>query len=275
MKIFTNITKITSRDNERIKLARKTRDGHSGNEQIFIEGLRLAEEALRAELKISDIFFNENFAKNERHRDFLKNAARFNLLEVSDKVFDSIADTKTSQGVIVIAEKPAHGKLIIEKRLSNIEFPLVVLLHQINNPANLGAIMRTAEAVGATGVITTKNSADVFSPKALRGSMGASLRLPIWTNADYTEVLSWSRERKLKSVCADIKSRKNYTEIDWTSGRLLIVGSEGHGLTKKYTVFGKVIDGLNNARTIAGAPRDRERPLEPIKINSITIQSRQ
>jgi TrmH family RNA methyltransferase len=221
--------KITSRDNERIKIARKTRDGDE--ERIFIEGLRLVEEALRADLKISDIFFTENFAKNERHRDFLNRASRFNLNEISDKVFDSLADTKTSQGVIVIAEKPAHGKNIIEAHLIKTEFPLIVLLHQINNPANLGAILRTAEAVGATGVITTRNSANVFSPKALRGSMGASLRLPAWTNADYMEVLNWSRARNLKSVCADIKSQKSYTEIDWTSRRLLVMGSEGHGLT--------------------------------------------
>jgi TrmH family RNA methyltransferase len=223
--------KISSRDNPKIKHPRMVRDGRV-SEQLFIEGLRLAEEAVRANLKISDVLFTENFAQNERHGDFLKAAQRFNLIEVSEKVLDSISDTKTSQGVIVIAEKPAHGKETVEANLSNTKFPLVVLLHQINNPANLGAILRTAEAVGVSGIITTKNSTDVFSPKALRGAMGAGFRLPVWVNADYFEVLEWSRGKNLKSVCADVRSKTSYTEVDWKTGRLLVVGSEGHGLSE-------------------------------------------
>ena len=225
--------KITSRDNARIKHAKFVRDGRAAaGEQIFIEGLRLCEEALRAELKISEVFLSENFDKNARHEKFLKNAEQFNLIEVSEKVFDALSDTKTSQGVIAIAEKPAHGKGVIESSLSKTKFPLVVLLHEINNPANLGAILRTAQAAGVSGIVTTKNSADVFSPKALRGAMGAVFRLPVWTNAEYFDVLEWARERNLKSVCADVKSRTRYTEIDWKTGRLLALGSEGHGLSE-------------------------------------------
>ena len=207
------------------------RDGRV-KEQIFVEGLRLCEEAFRANLKISEVFVTENFAQNERNENFLKEAEKFNLFEVSSKIFDSLSDTKTSQGVILIAEKPTHGKNIIEAKLNETKFPLVVLLHQINNPTNLGAILRTAKAVDVAGIITTKNSTDVFSPKALRGAMGAAFRLPLWTNADYFEALEWARAKNLKSVCADIRSGKSYTEIDWTIGRLLVFGSEGHGLSQ-------------------------------------------
>jgi TrmH family RNA methyltransferase len=223
--------KISSRDNPKIKHARLVRDGRAG-EQIFIEGLRLCEEALRTDLEISEIFITENFTKNVRHHNFLKEVGGFSLIEVSEKVFDSLSDTKTSQGVIVIAEKPSNGKNLIEANLKKSVFPLVVLLHQINNPTNLGAILRTAEAVGVSGIITTKNSTDVFSPKSLRGAMGASFRLPLWTNADYFDALQWAKERNLKSVCAEVRSKKSYTEIDWRTGRLLILGSEGHGLSE-------------------------------------------
>jgi TrmH family RNA methyltransferase len=222
--------KISSRDNSKIKHARLVREGRV-DDQIFIEGARLCEEALNAGLNISDIFFTENFARSERHREFLNKAEKFNLIETAEKVFDALSDTKTSQGVIVIAEKPARGKETIEANLKKTEFPLVVLLHQINNPANLGAILRTAEAVGVSGIITTKNSTDLFSPKALRAAMGAAFRIPAWTDADYFEALEWAKAHELKSVCADIRSAKSYTEIDWKSGRLLVMGSEGHGLT--------------------------------------------
>lgn len=226
--------KITSRDNQKIKLAKKVRDGKGGN-FIFIEGLRLAEEALRSNLEISDVFFTENFGKTEREKDFLQKAKKFNFSEVSANVFGSLSDTKHSQGIIVISAKPETGKIVVEAKLQNDArpFPLVVLLHQINNPSNLGAILRTCEAAGAAGVILTKNSVDVFSPKALRGAMGASLRLPVWNNADYFEALDWAKRKNLVSICADVNAEKSYSEIDWKKPRLLIFGSEAHGLDER------------------------------------------
>ncbi|HEX8733993.1 MAG TPA: RNA methyltransferase [Pyrinomonadaceae bacterium] len=226
--------KITSRDNQKIKFARKARDGRE-RDFVFVEGARLAEEVLKANLPIREVFFTEDFAETERGQSFL-NAVKTkseSLAEVSTKIFDSIADTKTSQGIIVICEKPLTGESVVNANLltRNLRFPLVILLHEINNPNNLGAILRTAEAVDVSGVITTKNSADVFSPKAIRGAMGASLRLPLWTNADFPEVLEWSREKNLKSVCADVNAEKLYTEIDWNAARLLVFGSEAHGLS--------------------------------------------
>ena len=225
-----NVSPITGRDNPKIKFARAVRDGKE-RDFIFLEGLRLAEEILRTDLAIRGIFYTENFSVSERGQKFLESFQTVST-KVSEKIFDSIADTKNSQGIIVIAEKPGNGKTQIETNLQKTTSPFVLLLHQINNPANLGAILRTAEAAGVDGIITTKNSADVFSTKALRGAMGASLRLPVWTNAEFFEVLKWSQSKNLKSVCADVHSRKNYTEIDWKIGRLLILGSEGHGLSE-------------------------------------------
>lgn len=222
--------RISSRDNPKIKFVRAVRDGKE-RDFIFLEGLRLAEEVLRSDLPVKDILYTESFAASERGQEFLKNQ-QTNSAEVAEKIFDSIADTKSSQGIIVIAAKPEQSKQAIEINLARIKSPLVLLLHQINNPSNLGAILRTAEAVGIAGIITTRNSADVFTTKALRGAMGASLRLPVWTNTDFYEVLEWSSQRNLKSVCADVHSKKSYTQIDWQIGRLLIVGSEGHGLSE-------------------------------------------
>ncbi len=222
---------ITSRDNQRLKFARRVRDGDIEN-LIFVEGARLAEEAIRSGLKISDVLYTENFAETERGRAFLKQSQNLNCAEVPPNIFASLADTKTSQGIIVICEKPETGKQFIETNLlSEIKLPLVILLHQINNPANLGAILRTAEAVNVSGVIITANSADVFSPKSLRGAMGASFRLALWTDADFFEVLEWSKDKNLISVCADVNAKKSYLEIDWKTPRLLVFGSEAHGLS--------------------------------------------
>ena len=200
---------------------------------VFVEGARIAEEVLKSALPVREIFYTAEFASSERGGKFLDRAKDFPLNEVTEKVFASLADTKNSQGVVVICKKPPTGKDTVEESLRNLKTSpaLVVLLHQINNPSNLGAILRTAEAVDATGVILTRNSADVFSPKAIRSAMGASLRLPLWTNADYTEALQWAREKNLRSVCADVNAAKKHTEIDWKIPSLLVLGSEAHGLS--------------------------------------------
>lgn len=223
--------KIASRDNQKLKFARRVRDGKE-QDFIFVEGVRLAEEVLRSNLQISDVLLTENFTQSERGQSFLQTVTQFNPGEVSQSLFDSISDTKNSQGIIVICEKPPTGKIFIEQSFATAnKLPLVILLHRINNPSNLGAILRTCEAVNAAGVILSENSADAFSPKSLRGAMGASLRLPLWKDADFFEVLSWAQKNDLNSVCADVNAKKSYLEIDWRTPHLLIFGSEAHGLS--------------------------------------------
>lgn len=225
--------KITSRENAKLKLARRVRDGRE-NDLIFVEGWRLAEEILRSRIEIVEVFIAEDFNQNERTAQILRDFQSRNVSvnEVSEKLFASIADTKTSQGVIVIGKKPPASKNDFEAEFTRrtSKLPLVVLLHEVNNPSNLGAILRSCEAVDVAGMIISKNSADPFAPKSLRASMGAGFRLNIWTNADFDEVLEWAREQKRISTAADINADKSYTEIDWQKPRLLVFGSEAHGL---------------------------------------------
>lgn len=231
--------KITSRDNPKLKLARRARDGRA-RDLIFVEGLRLAEEAVRSNLPVTEVLITEKIRENRRGVQLLEEIERrnFSVNEVSDKIFQAIADTRTSQGIILICPKPETGKRRFEAEFSALKSNLavVICLFEINNPSNLGAILRTAEAAGAAGVIVSKNSAEVFSPKSLRASMGAGWRLNIWSNADLGEVLDWAKEKDLLTVAADIKAEKSYTEIDWRSSpaRLLIFGSEAHGLNARW-----------------------------------------
>jgi tRNA G18 (ribose-2'-O)-methylase SpoU len=109
--------------------------------------------------------------------------------------------------------------------------PLLVVLHGINNPVNVGAIVRTAEAAGCTGVITTAGTSDPYSPKALRGAMGSAFRLAIWNRADFKAVLEWCRKRGVQTIGADAGGTRVYTEIDWRRPSALVVGSESRGLS--------------------------------------------
>src|SRR5207245_5565581 len=117
---------------------------------------------------------------------------------VSEKLLESISFTKTPQGIVLLAHRPAHDEASFAKRQSSC--PLLVILHEINNPVNVGAIVRTAEAAGSTGVIATANTADPFSPKALRGAMGSAFRLPIWSGALYSDVIALCRNRNVRTM---------------------------------------------------------------------------
>ena len=227
----TQISKITSRENQRLKNAVKVRDGRDKS-LIFVEGARVCEELLRFRLIITACYFDAEFAETERGGKLLEqiSAANAPLFEVAAEIFKSISDTVNSQGIIVIAEKPKNGKIQITAALKLKNSNLVVLLDEVNNPSNLGAILRSAEAAGVAGVIVSKNSADVYSQKSIRAAMGANFRLPIWTNADFDEALEWAAEHGLTTTAADINSAEKYTEIDWKIPRLLIFGSEAHGL---------------------------------------------
>jgi len=227
---MNQIHKINSRDNQKLKFARAVRAGRQ-SEWIFVEGIRLTEELLKTSLVIRQVLVTTQMLQNQRFLTLIEKLVTANaeIAEVEEKLFDSLSDTKTSQGIIVIAEKPKTGRDIIETNLS--QNPFLLLLHQLNNPSNLGAILRTAEAVGIDGVIVTKGTTDVFATKTLRGAMGANLRLRFWAEAEFSEVLRWAKSRNIKSVCADIRCDRSYLEIDWKVPRLLIIGSEGHGLT--------------------------------------------
>jgi TrmH family RNA methyltransferase len=220
---------ITSRDNQLVRRARAVREGRVQG-QIFIEGLRLSEEAASAALDIDKVICTEAFALDARGASLLQllGKARERLALVSESVFSSLSDTKTPQGVIILAARPHTGRAALEPKAT--ATPLVVVMHQLNNPANAGAILRTAEAAGATGAITTAGTADIFSPKALRGAMGASFRLPLWTNAGFEEILGWCRQRSVRAIGSDLRATQAHTAIDWTKASALIVGAEASGL---------------------------------------------
>ena len=221
---------ITSRDNSLLRQARNVRDGKV-DELIFVEGLRLCLEARRSALEIEAVIASEELIRKE------KGAAAFAELSqvakrvgtVSEKLLESISYTKTPQGIVVLAERPEATERRLDASLTS--DTLLIVLHQLNNPVNVGAIVRTAEAAGATGIITTKNTSDPFSPKSLRGAMGSAFRLPIWRNTDFNEAVAWCRERKISLLGTAAGAEMRHTEWDWKRPSALVLGPESTGLS--------------------------------------------
>src|SRR5215217_997023 len=227
---------INSRDNSLLRQVRAVRDGKI-DELIFIEGLRLCEEAYLSDLAIEAVVVSEELLRKERAAGIIEELSRVSkrVASVSEKLLESVSYTKTPEGIIVLAQRPAASE---ERLVASLHTkPLLVVLHQINNPVNVGAIVRTAEAAGATGVIATKNTSDPFSPKALRGAMGSVFRLPIWTGPTFKEVSDWCRERNVATVCSDAEAATDYTDLDWTKANALMLGPESTGFTAEELIY--------------------------------------
>jgi TrmH family RNA methyltransferase len=207
---------ITSRDNAKLKLARAVRDGREAG-LVFVEGVRLVDEAVRSSVEMTHIFVSTDHDLQRRFAESIE------LHFVEPKIFRSIADTENPQGLIALVRRPSGT-------LEEVATGVTVLLHRVNNPSNLGAVVRTAEAAGVSGLITTTGSADAFSPKALRASMGSAFRLPIIEGIHFDDAITWARERGLVSTAADISGKLSYLDLDWTVSRLVVFGSEAHGL---------------------------------------------
>jgi TrmH family RNA methyltransferase len=220
---------ITSRKNPIVQRARAAREGRAGD-LAFVEGVRLCEEAARSRLHVEEVLFTERVASDQRAAPLLeglrRNGARLAL--VTEGVIESVADTRTTQGIILLARRPPCDRATFEGALG--DAPLLVTLHGVNNPSNAGAMLRAAEAAGAAGVIATAGTTDLLSPKALRSAMGSSFRLPLWAGAALGEVAAWCREREINLVATDTGATVSHTEIDWRGAHAVLCGAEGGGL---------------------------------------------
>jgi RNA methyltransferase, TrmH family len=227
----TNAQTITSRDNSLLRLARAVRDGKN-DDLIFIEGLRLCEEALRARLNIEAIIYSDEIAEKERAATFIRDAtdANIRLAMVDEKLLATISYTKTPQGLIALASRPKSGPEVLQN--ADGTDGLILIMHGINNPVNVGAMLRSAEAAGVEAVIATRQTSDPYSPKSLRGAMGSAFRLPVWFGATYEQALDWCAERGIRTICTDVNAQESYTDVDWTQASALIVGPEARGLSE-------------------------------------------
>jgi TrmH family RNA methyltransferase len=220
---------ITSRRNPQAQRARAAREGRERG-LVFVEGVRLCEEAVRAGLGFELALYARGVEDDARGASLLERLREVcpAVLPVSDDVLGSVSDTKTPQGVVALARRPPTGREVLEGAAG---VPLVVVCHRANNPSNAGAMLRVAEAAGATGAVFTEGSTDPLSAKALRGSMGSAFRLPLWTGPTLAEALRWCAARGVRAVATAAGASALHTEVDWTPPRAVVVGPEAGGLS--------------------------------------------
>lgn len=218
---------ITSNSNDHVKAARLVREGKDKS-LLFVEGERLVADCIASRLPIHTAFHLSDPSDQIAPLISSLQNRGVRLLSTTPEILASLSDTVTPQGIIVLAERP---KAIASSFWSSLpESPLLVALDRIQDPGNLGTLLRTAEAAGAHGLITLSGTADPFSPKTLRASMGSAFRLPILSNLSSTELLNFARLHHLQTFAATGTAPLSYRDLDWTVPTLLLLGNEGRGI---------------------------------------------
>lgn len=220
---------IASPSNEQLKFARQVRDGKQPT-LVFIEGDRLARECLDAEVSLRNAFYLKSV--EERLEETLQNLRARNcpVNETEARAFATLTDTVTSQGIVLIAERPV-ASLEVALGLTGNRPALAVALDRIQDPGNVGAIVRTAEAAGASGVIALAGSASPFAPKSLRSSMGSAFRLPVVGGVHLDSVLKLCHEHRLRAIATSAEAKNEYTQVDWRLPSIVFLGNEAGGLS--------------------------------------------
>jgi RNA methyltransferase, TrmH family len=219
---------ITSRQNPLVTLCRAIARGRDAEGRILLDGPHLVEEALAAGLSILDATFTA--AALEAPEAFLL-AERLAgsgtaVHAVSEQVMHALSPVASPAGVVAVAARPATSLAAALEPAPQ----LVLIGAGIQEPGNVGAIIRSAEAGGATGVVFTAGSADPFGWKALRGSMGSAFRVPIATEPNVAAVLTEARAAGLRIIATVPRGARTMYEADLRGPLALLVGAEGAGL---------------------------------------------
>ncbi len=229
---------ITSMSNPQIKkvhqLLKKAKTRRE--ERVFVaEGIKMFREAPAD--RLCKVYASESFAGKTEFEDVLRekslNPDSDKVEIVDDKVFKSLSDTVTPQGVLCLISMGNWG---LQDIIGGRECPLLMILEDLQDPGNLGTIIRTGEGAGVTGVILSRTSVDVFNPKVIRSTMGSIYRVPvIYVDSIEEEVLPMLKTHGITTYAAHLKGENNYDKEDYSKGTAFFIGNEGNGLTDELT----------------------------------------
>lgn len=220
---------ITSKDNEMIKNIRKLKEKkyRDMNHEFIIEGIKLINEAVAEEAKIKLIVVCEECLKDGcLDQKLLYEIAKYDCIYVNQKVFSVLTDVQNPQGLLAVIEKQDKEENI------NYKEDVIVVLDGIQDPGNLGTILRTIDSVGLSQVIVSKETADAYNPKVVRSTMGAIFRVNIIESENLLETLKNAKKHKYKVMATSLETNNSIYDIDYHK-KVLVIGNEANGVSKE------------------------------------------
>lgn len=220
---------ITSNSNQKVKqvILWQTKAKERKADGVFLaEGFKMFEEAPLPIIK--EVYVAESALKKADPGALEKlNKTGYEL--VADDLFRKMADTQTPQGILCVLKQPVYSiEDIVEK-----ENPLIVILENLQDPGNLGTILRTGEGAGITGVIMSRQTVDLFNPKTIRATMGSVYRVPFLYVDSLTETIALLHKKGIHTYAAHLAGKEYYSSFSFREGTAFLIGNEGNGLQKE------------------------------------------
>ena len=220
---------ITSKDNEVIKSIRKLKEKkyRDINNEYIVEGLKMLKEAIKENAKIKLIVVCEECLQDGCIDNKLKyEIAKYDCIYVNKKVFTMLTDVQNPQGLLAVIEKQSKEENIDYKQ------EVIVALDGIQDPGNLGTILRTIDSVGLNQVIVSNKTADAYNPKVVRSTMGAIFRVNIIECENLLDTLKVAKKHHFKTIATSLENSTSIYEADLNK-KIIVIGNEANGVSKE------------------------------------------
>ena len=220
---------ITSKENERVKQIRKLKEKKQRDlEGLFIiEGMKLVQEAIQEGAEIETIVVCEDCIKDEKiEQKMLYEIAKYECIYVSQKVFYWMSDVSNPQGILAIIRKKNQAQKI------NYKEDILIALDGIQDPGNLGTILRTIDSVGLSQVLLSKNSVDPYNPKVVRSTMGAIFRVNMIETENFVLDLKEAKKHKFEILATSLEESKSIYEVEYRK-KVIVIGNEANGVSRE------------------------------------------
>ena len=213
---------IESKNNNLFKEIKKLKEKKHRikSNKYLIEGLRFVEEAIKSKVSIDSIIFTESF-KEKNPELFLKINENIKLIQMNEALLKQLCSTENPQGIVGVINMQ-------NKELKSGE--LVVLVDKVQDPGNMGTIIRTAHAAGAAGIVMTKGTVDIYNDKTLRSTMGSIFYIPI-VEDDSLDIVKSLKKEGYKLVVSSLQGKNNFFEENLQGKVMIAVVNEGNGVS--------------------------------------------
>ena len=219
---------ISSKENELIKHIKKLKDKKERDisNEYLIEGIKLIQEAIQENVNIKQIIICDDCDKTESiPKDLMYDIAKHECVYVTKKIFKYISEVQEPQGILAVIEKKNSDKDIDYNQ------DIIVALDDVQDPGNLGTILRTVDSIGLTQILVSKGTADSYNPKVVRSTMGAIFRIKIIECEDLEKTLKEIKKHKFKVVVTSLQTENTIYEINYNK-KVIVIGNEAKGVEK-------------------------------------------
>ena len=232
------LVRVESSDNNRIKLVRKLQNkkNRDAENKFVIEGINLVSEAIRRNIKTEYVMLSDEFDGGELVQQLIDDVST-TVCQVPGAIFDKITDADNGVGILAVIDK----KTIQPEDISSLpQDANILVMDRLQDPGNIGTMIRTAVATGYGAIVLVKGTADVYSPKVLRSTAGMIFDIPIINVDSAAELRKMMTSMNRKFVVTAVEGGKPYYEEDLQHGIALIIGNEGNGVSDEMMALADV-----------------------------------